>query len=154
MLFAMRSQLSFAKAWFWVLPLLAVTLLASGDQDRLEIQAVLDSQVAAWNRGDLEGFMRGYWNSPQLSFFSGNSMISGWQATLERYRKRYQADGKEMGKLEFREIRIELLSSDAAFVRGRFALDFTSGEKPTGVFTLIVHRFPEGWRVVHDHTSS
>ncbi len=132
----------------------ATLLLGSGDQDRIDIQSVLDNQVAAWNRGDLEAFMQGYWNSPDLSFFSGNSTVSGWQSTLERYRNRYQAEGKEMGKLEFRDIRIELLSSDAAFVRGRFVLDFATGEQPTGVFTLIVRRFPEGWRVVHDHTSS
>ena len=62
------------------------------------IRSVLDAQVVAWNKGDLEGFMAGYWKSPDLSFFSGKTKTRGWQATLDRYRKQYQADGKEMGQ--------------------------------------------------------
>ena len=116
------------------------------------IQAVLNEQVAAWNRGDLEGFMRGYWNSPELTFFSGKEKAQGWQATLERYIKRYRGDGREMGKLAFNDLRIETLGPDAAFVRGRFELEM-SKEKLGGLFTLIFKRFPEGWRIVHDHTS-
>jgi beta-aspartyl-peptidase (threonine type) len=117
------------------------------------IRQVLDAQVAAWNKGDLESFMTGYWQSPELSFFSGGDKTRGWQATLERYRKRYQAEGQEMGKLTFSDLDIQLLGPDSAVVRGRFQLE-RSKDKPSGLFTLIFKRLPEGWRIVHDHTSS
>jgi beta-aspartyl-peptidase (threonine type) len=116
------------------------------------IRAVLDAQVAAWNRGDLEGFMRGYWNSPELSFFSGGTRTRGWQGTMDRYQKKYRAEGKEMGSLAFSELEIDVLGPDSAVVRGRFRLKL-SKEEPTGLFTLVFRRFPEGWRIVHDHTS-
>jgi beta-aspartyl-peptidase (threonine type) len=115
------------------------------------IAKVLNDQVAAWNKGDLRGFMEGYWKSPELTFFSGKDQTKGWQATLERYQKRYQAEGKEMGKLTF-DYQIDVLGPDSAFVRGRWKV-VTSKETLGGVFTLIVKKFPEGWRIVHDHTS-
>lgn len=117
------------------------------------LRQVLDDQAAAWNRGDLKGFMTTYWQSPQLSFFSGNTKTQGWQATLERYQKRYQGEGKEMGKLSFSDLEVELLGADSAFVRGRFQL-VIGKEEPTGLFTLVMKKLPEGWRIVHDHTSS
>lgn len=118
-----------------------------------EIRAVLDRQVEAWNRRDLEGFMAGYWNSPQLSFYSGGAKTQSWQTTLERYRKRYQSDGAEMGKLDFSEIEIEMLGKDAAYVRGKWRLTMQA-TTPGGLFTLIFRKLPEGWRIIHDHTSS
>ena len=84
------------------------------------IRAVIEQQQQAWNRGDLEAFMAGYWNSPELTFFSGGHESKGWQATLDRYKKSYQGAGHEMGKLEFSNLRIEMLGRDAAFVRGEF----------------------------------
>ena len=72
------------------------------------IQTVLDNQVAAWNRSDLAGFMAGYWNSPKLTFSSGNTRLEGWQATFDRYKQRYQSEGREMGKLTFTDLEIEL----------------------------------------------
>jgi uncharacterized protein (TIGR02246 family) len=117
-------------------------------------QAVLDAQVAAWNRGDLDGFMAGYWKDDRLTFYSGDSVTRGWQATLDRYRKRYQADGKEMGRLEFREVTIEPLGDSAAFARGRWHLTMKDGKTPNGLFTLILKRIDGQWRIVHDHTSA
>jgi uncharacterized protein (TIGR02246 family) len=117
------------------------------------IRKVLQSQVEAWNRHDLEGFMAGYWNSPALTFFSGGTEAQGWQATLERYRKKYQAPDAEMGKLEFSDLQVEMLGPKAAFVRGKFLLTLSNGKKPHGLFTLVVRDFPEGWRIIHDHSS-
>jgi beta-aspartyl-peptidase (threonine type) len=125
---------------------------AAAADEKAAIRAVLDAQQAAWNKGDLETFMAGYWSSPDLTFFSGGDRKHGWKATLERYRERYQAKGAEMGKLTFSDLQIELLGPDAAFVRGRFTLERTK-DRPTGQFTLILRRFPEGWRIIHDHTS-
>jgi beta-aspartyl-peptidase (threonine type) len=116
------------------------------------IENVLDEQVQAWNKGDLEGFMAGYWQSQELSFYSGKSTTSGWQQTLDRYRLRYQSEGKEMGKLTFKDLEVEMLGSDNAFVRGKWQLELKS-ETVGGLFTLILRRFPDGWRVIHDHTS-
>ncbi|MCI0376366.1 MAG: nuclear transport factor 2 family protein [Gemmataceae bacterium] len=118
-----------------------------------QIQKVLDDQAAAWNKGDLPAFMQGYWQSPKLSFFSGNSKTLGWQQTLERYQKKYQGEDKEMGKLAFREISIELLSADHALVKGRYQLTLKN-DSPTGIFTLIFKKLPAGWRIIHDHTSN
>ena len=123
-------------------------------QDReARIQAILRSQVEAWNRHDLEAFMAGYWNSPTLTFFSGASETQGWQATLERYRKNYQSENAEMGKLEFSDLQIEMLGAQSAFVRGKFHLTLSNGKQPHGLFTLIFREFPEGWRIIHDHSS-
>lgn len=116
------------------------------------VRAILDAQVRAWNKGDLETFMAGYWKSPDLTFFSGNKVTRGWEATLDRYRQKYQTEGKEMGKLTFRDLDVTILGPDSAAVRGRFEL-MLGKEKPTGLFTLLFRRFPEGWRIVHDHTS-
>jgi ketosteroid isomerase-like protein len=117
------------------------------------IQEILDAQAAAWNRGDLETFMIGYWHSPDLSFFSGKDKTHGWDATLRRYQTRYQAEGREMGQLTFSEIEIEVVAPDSAFVRGRWQLR-TSKETPGGLFTLLFKKLSPGWRIVHDHTSS
>ena len=117
------------------------------------IRAVLDNQVAAWNRHDLEGFMAGYRKSEELSFFSGGIKTSGWQTTLERYRNRYQSEGREMGHLEFSELEIEPLGPDTAFVRGHWNLKMSNGDQG-GLFTLIFRKFGDGWKIIHDHTSA
>ena len=86
------------------------------------IHGVLDAQVAAWNRGDLEGFMAGYWRSENLTFMSGGTVTHGWQSTLDRYRARYQGQGKEMGSLTFSGIEVQVFDGDNAMVRGRWTL--------------------------------
>ncbi len=118
------------------------------------IEVVLRTQQDAWNRHDLGAFMTGYWNSPELTFFSGATERNGWQATLDRYRAAYASPGHEMGKLEFSGLRIEMLGTNAAFVRGSWHLTMSDGNTPHGLFTLVFRKFPEGWRIVHDHTSS
>ncbi|HVI09258.1 MAG TPA: nuclear transport factor 2 family protein [Candidatus Binatia bacterium] len=128
---------------------------AKGDdfQEKAGIEAVLRMQQEAWNRHDLAGFMTGYWKAPGLTFFSGANERDGWQAAMDRYRAAYASEGHEMGKLDFSNLRIELLGPDAAFVRGGWRLTMSDGKTPHGLFTLIFRRFPEGWKIVHDHTS-
>ncbi len=124
------------------------------------IQAVctlLDDQVAAWNRGDLVGYMDGYWRSPQLTFFGGGNVTMGWDETLARYRRRYQGEGKAMGTLTFSRLQIELLGREAAMARGRWTLHFNrpAAAGPTelaGLFTVLLRHLPEGWRIIHDHS--
>jgi ketosteroid isomerase-like protein len=119
------------------------------------IRKVLDDQVVCWNKGDLKGFMDGYWNSKELSFYSGNKKTLGWQETLERYQKKYQGEGNEMGQLKFSELEIQLLGEKNAVVKGRWELTLSKDkEKPNGLFTLIVQKTDSGWKIIHDHTSN
>jgi ketosteroid isomerase-like protein len=131
----------------------AVRQRTAGGSAVKEIREVLDRQVQAWNRRDLEGFMQGYWHSPELSFYSGGTVVSGWEQTLARYRNRYQSEGKEMGQLQFTAVKIELLGPSAAFVRGQFYLKMTSAES-RGLFTLTFKKLAGGWKIIHDHTST
>ena len=147
------------KSLQWIAPLLLLSIIAASARAQEkspvpQVRAVLNAQVEAWNAGKLEEFMKGYWQSPELTFFSGGHQTAGWDATIERYRKTYQAEGREMGKLAFSELKIEPLGADAAFVRGRFQLTLSDGKQPTGIFTLIFRRIKGEWKIVHDHTSS
>jgi len=134
---------------------------------RQEIEKVLEDQTAAWNRGDIEAFMDGYWNSDELIFTSGGRVQRGWQNTLERYRKAYP-DRPRMGVLTFSDLEIHFFpvwpGSDRgpreAWVLGKWELK-RAVDAPRGVFTLILQKFPDrsggvkgGWKIVHDHTSS
>ena len=127
---------------------------SASEKAKSEVEQVLRTQQDAWNRHDLDAFMAGYWNSADLTFFSGAKITTGWAATLERYRKTYQSEGREMGKLEFSDLNIQPLATDAAFVRGAWHLTMSDGKSPHGLFTLVFRKFPEGWKIIHDHTSA
>jgi uncharacterized protein (TIGR02246 family) len=129
-----------------------VLLVPAARADEKAIRQVLDDQVVAWNKGDLDGFMKGYWNSPELTFVSGKDLTRGWQATLERYKKKYQAEGKEMGKLAFADVVVTPLAPDVALVAGKWELTLSKGTVG-GRYTLVVKKLADGWRIVHDHTS-
>jgi ketosteroid isomerase-like protein len=118
------------------------------------IEQVLHAQQEAWNQHDLDAFMIGYWNSPELTFFSAGQEQHGWVATIDRYRARYTGSGHEMGTLEFSGLRVEMLGPKAAFVRGSWQLTLSDGKTPHGLFTLVFRKFPDGWKIVHDHTSA
>jgi uncharacterized protein (TIGR02246 family) len=118
-----------------------------------EIKTVLDKQEHDWNKGDLDAFLEGYWNSPDVVFQSGGDRNVGFEAMRDRYRKRYKAEGKAMGRVSFTDVEIQPLGPDSAFVRGRWGLTLPDGKKPGGLFTLIFRKLPGGWKIVHDHTS-
>ena len=115
------------------------------------IRSVMDAQAAAWNNGDIDGFMRGYWNSPDLVFVSGANVTRGWQPTLDRYKKGYDSRAK-MGTLTFSDLEITVLSKDAAVVLGSWSLA-REKDNPHGKFTLTFRKFKYGWRIIMDHTS-
>lgn len=130
--------------------------VSAGGDWRAEIESVLNMQVEAWNRGDVAGFMEGYWKSDSLLFTSGGNVRRGWRETFEKYSASYDTREK-MGKLTFSHLEFHLPVPGAAWVFGRWELDRPGDgldDRPGGVFTLVVKKFPEGWRVVHDHTSS
>lgn len=122
--------------------------------DRDAIATVLAEQASAWNRGDLEAFMSAYERSDALVFTSGGQVRRGWQETHDRYVARYGGSGgaSEMGTLAFEVLEIRGLGADGAIVLGTWTLTDTP-KAGTGVFSLGMIRTPEGWRIVHDHTS-
>ncbi len=150
----MRAKFLLGYFLFFCCTLLnSQTSANSNEGSKGDIEGVLHAQQEAWNRHDLEAFMSGYWNSAELTFFSGAAERDGWQAAMDRYRAAYASPGHEMGKLDFSNLRIELLGENAAFVRGAWHLTMSDGKTPHGLFTLIFRKFPEGWKIVHDHTS-
>jgi len=117
-----------------------------------QIRSVLRAQQDAWNRGDIDGFRNGYARSASTVFVSEDTIRRGWETVRERYRKKY-SDRAKMGTLTFSDLEIALLSPDAAVALGRWRLE-RAKDRPHGCFTLIFKRLPEGWRIVHDHTSA
>ncbi|MEO0982820.1 MAG: nuclear transport factor 2 family protein [Pseudomonadota bacterium] len=120
--------------------------------DETAIRAILYAQQASWNSGDIDGFMQGYWRSPDLRFGSGGGVTRGWDETLARYKTRY-ADRAAMGELTFSNLEIDLVSEDAAVVHGAWALQRES-DAPSGLFTLVFKEIDGGWYIVSDTTTS
>ena len=116
------------------------------------VRAVIESQQAAWNRGDIEGFMAGYAREEATTFVSGDTLTRGWQTVLDRYKRNYDSRAK-MGTLTFSELEFKPLSPFYIMATGRWQLA-RDADTPHGRFTLIFRRTVGGWRVVHDHTSS
>jgi ketosteroid isomerase-like protein len=116
------------------------------------IRAVLDAQAAAWNRGDIEGYMDGYERADGTTFISGDTVTRGWQTVTDRYKKSYDTRDK-MGTLAFGEIEIKPLSEFYANVTGRWQLT-RAKDAPRGRFALIFRRTSAGWRIVQDTTTS
>jgi ketosteroid isomerase-like protein len=117
-----------------------------------EIRSVLGLQQDAWNRGDIDRFMNGYAHSRHTVFVSEDTVRRGWETVRDRYREKY-SDRAKMGFLTFSDLEIRLLSPDSAVALGRWELQ-RAKDRPHGRFTLIFRRLPEGWRIVHDHTSA
>jgi beta-aspartyl-peptidase (threonine type) len=115
------------------------------------LEPMLAEQSAAWNRGDIPTFMKAYWNDPKLTFSSGGKTERGWQATLDRYKKNYP-DEKTMGKLTFSELETTQLDANVALMLGRWKLE--RDEPIAGNFSLVWKMTENGWKIVHDHSSS
>lgn len=118
-----------------------------------QVRDLLQAQEAAWNRGDLDGFMAGYRMSDDITFYSDDKIQPGWLALRERYEKKYRAGGQGMGKLTFSDLVVDVLAPNAALARGRWKVEL-DGKTPSGLFTILLRKFPDGWKVVHDHTSA
>jgi uncharacterized protein (TIGR02246 family) len=143
-----------------MLPIICYTLMAplvcaaveQPPNSVAEIQSVLRTQQDAWNRGDIDAFMNGYARSASTVFVSEDEVKRGWEIVRDRYRLRY-SDHTKMGTLSFSDIEVTMLSPDTAAVLGAWRLK-RANDEPHGRFTLIFKRLPEGWRIVHDHTSA
>jgi len=149
--------------WAWAAGALALALSFIGqrrliakpaegrDGDRQAISAVLNAQQTTWNRGDVDAFLGGYWHSPELTFSGSSGVARGWDGVLTRYKKNYP-DRAAMGQLDFSDLEFRFLGPDAALVLGRWHLK-RERDDLGGVFTLVWQRLPEGWKIIHDHTS-
>jgi len=119
--------------------------------DRAAIMKILEAQQNNWNQGDVDAFLEGYWHSPDLTFSGSGGVARGWDGVLARYKKNYP-DRAAMGQLDFSGLEFHFLGKDAALVLGHWHLTRARGDIG-GVFSLVWQRFPEGWRIIHDHTS-
>lgn len=122
------------------------------EADRAAIEGVLNAQEQDWNRGDVDAFLTGYWQSPELTFEGSGGIARGWDGVLARYKKNYP-DRAAMGQLDFSQLEFQFLGPDAALVLGHWHLKREKGDIG-GVFSLVWKRFPDGWKIIHDHTSA
>ena len=120
-------------------------------QDKQAILKVMANQQAAWNQGDLDAFMQGYWKSDSLLFVGSTAPTKGWQATLDKYKKSYP-DKTAMGILSFDILKVELLDAQNAFILGGWHLK-REKDTPGGYFTLWFRKIKGEWKIVVDHTS-
>jgi len=133
-------------------PRLAAQKADARTEDRARITAVLTAQQAAWNRGDVDSFIVGYWESPELTFSGSGGVARGFDGVRARYKKNYP-DKAAMGELAFSDLEFHFLGQDAALVLGKWRLKRENGDVG-GVFSLVWQRFPDGWKIIHDHTST
>ena len=116
-----------------------------------DIAQVMTEQEAAWNRGDLEAYMQGYWHSDKMRFVSNGKFRYGWDETLAAYKQHYP-DKATLGQLKFTIKDIKMLSNYAALVVGRWELT-REKDSPKGVFTLLFEKIDDKWVITHDHSS-
>ncbi len=130
---------------------LAVSGQALGSRERAMILKVMADQELAWNKGDLEGFMQGYWHDDSLRFIGKSGITYGWQATLDNYKKSYP-DRAAMGQLSFTILRVESLGKRRAYVTGAWHLQ-REKDAPQGYYTLLWRKLHGTWVIVADHSS-
>ena len=148
-----RVALLSAIAAIAILCLAAAPRTITADSpEESQIRALIDSQAEAWNRGDIDSFMTPYWKSEDTEFVGANGIVRGWEAVRQRFRHTYP-DRSAMGTLSFTNLEIHVTCADAAYVVGQFQLQ-RENDKPAGVFSLDFRKFPEGWRIVLDHTTA
>jgi uncharacterized protein (TIGR02246 family) len=132
--------------------LATIGAVAFSQEREKAIEKILVDQVAAWNAGDIDGFMKGYWNSDSTVFLSGGNLTRGYSDVLARYKKSYDTREK-MGRLEFTQLQVRMVAPTLGVVTGVWRLQ-RAKDRLWGRFTLLVEKKPEGWRIIHDHTSS
>ena len=115
-----------------------------------ELIRIHNLQRKAWNEGNIEGFMSHYWKSPKMTYQTGDTRLMGWEALLDRYKKVYPKGN--MGTLEFSDLIVHVLSEDSAYVLGKWKLKTKTWTKQ-GLFTTILKKMEDGWKIIHDHSS-
>jgi len=136
---------------FLIISVAFTGFIQAQSKDEKDVRQLLTEQDAAWNRGDIEGFMKGYWLSDSLMFIGKSGITYGWQKTMENYKNRYP-DTAAMGKLNFEYIEMKQLSENYFFVVGKWHLTRTIGNL-NGAFTLLLRKINNTWVIVKDHSS-
>jgi ketosteroid isomerase-like protein len=126
---------------------------AGAGNDERAVRDALEASRTEWNNGNFEGCMRVYWNSPDLTLWSGADTIRGYAQMLEYFRLGHMAPGREMGQIEFDNVFVDILAPDAALVRGAWRWKQSGQKAQYGVFTVLMRKFPDGWKTVHEHSS-
>lgn len=139
------------KLFILLLPILFACNM-NNQTEVAKIKAVLHNQQIAWNKGDIDGFMQGYWKSEDLEFVSKNGTTKGWKNTLERYQKSYPTS-KEMGKLKFTLGEIKFLNNNSATLNGNWEL-IRETDNPKGSFILTFQKIDSNWVIIKDYTTS
>jgi ketosteroid isomerase-like protein len=142
----MKKILVSALILFLTLPLAAMQKSAI----EKELIRIHDLQRKAWNEGNIEGFMAHYWKSDKMTYQSGDTRLYGWEALLDRYQKIYPKGN--MGTLEFSDLIVHVLSDDSAYVLGKWKLKTETWTRE-GLFTTILKKMEDGWKIIHDHSS-
>ena len=160
--FPTSTPKSMRRILFITLALLVFSVLAtpqsgadSHPKDRAAITQLLTIQQDNWNKGDVDAFLSAYWRSPDLTFSGTSGTQRGYDAVYARYKRSYP-DRAAMGHLDFSELEFHFTGNDGALVLGHWHLtrEKSGGGDIGGVFSLVWQRFPEGWRIIHDHTSA
>ncbi len=127
--------------------------LKAGGQSAAEkaILKILDDQTLYWNKGDLNNFVKGYWNNDSLMFIGSSGVVYGYQNTLTRYKKSY-SDTSKMGRLRFEILHIKNLSPEYYYVVGKWFLQRSIGDL-SGHYTLLIRKIKGEWKIVADHSS-
>jgi uncharacterized protein (TIGR02246 family) len=131
--------------------LFSTLIVSAQSKDETAIRQLLDEQTRAWNRGDLEGFMKGYWESDSLMFIGKSGVTYGWSNTLNNYKKGYP-DTAAMGKLSFNIIQVKKLSKQYYHVTGKWYLRRSIGDL-SGHYTLLLQKINGQWVIIADHSS-
>src|ERR1051325_10599760 len=135
----------------WLVVWLVLIAGCRSAPDTEKVRAVIEAQQAAWNRGDIEGFMDGYERAETTTFVSGDELTRGWQTVLDRYKKSYTSR-EQMGTLTFSDMEIQAVGDGYVIADGRWKLT-RAKDTPHGRFTLIFRQTANGWRIVHDTTT-
>jgi ketosteroid isomerase-like protein len=130
---------------------LTTTAFAQPSKDEASIRSIMADQVDAWNKGNIDAFMKGYWNNDSLAFIGKSGASYGYRQALANYKKNYRGPD-QMGKLFFDLLRVKRLSADYYFVIGKWFLKRKAGDIG-GIYTLLFHKINGQWRIVVDHTS-
>jgi ketosteroid isomerase-like protein len=143
--------MKFSLSFFLILFINIPTFAQTDVEAKNAILSIMHNQQKAWNEGEIENFMIGYWQSDSLQFIGSSGIQLGWQKTLANYKKSYP-NVAAMGKLEFSEIQIKILSDTKAFVIGRWKLT-REKDQPKGFFTLLWEKKNGNWVITVDHSS-
>jgi len=119
--------------------------------DEKAIRKVLDDQIFYWNKGDLDNFVKGYWNSDSVMFIGSKGIVYGYQNTLDRYKQSY-GDTARMGQLRFEILHVKKLSAEYYYVVGKFFLKRSVGDAD-GHYTLLFRKIKGQWKIISDHSS-